>query len=159
MSTLWIIAIIVLSMGMVAGPALALRLGKGAQRQQQLRSKARELGLQVSMEPLPQREGDKGHTLIAVYRLQLHKHLPKHINHCARRSRIDHNEWMFLRNRPPLEQYEALLKLYKKLPADVEAIDCQSAVISAWWHERGGESSLQALQQQLQQIADIQYPH
>jgi hypothetical protein len=156
MSILWVIGFIALSLGMVAGPAMALRNSKGAERQMQLRDIARKTGLQVTMEPLPLREGDKDRAPIAVYRLILEKHLPRQINHCARRARLDHNEWMFLRNRPELERYETLLALYAQLPADVEAIECQPHYVAAWWREKGGASTLASLHQQLQAIADVQ---
>jgi len=157
MSTLWVIGFIALALGMVAGPALALRNSKGAERQMQLRSEARKMGLQVTLEPLPLREGDKDRTLIAVYRLVLDKHLPRQVNHCARRARLDHNEWMFLRNRPELEIYEELLALYAQLPTDVDAIECQPHYVAAWWREKGGVDTLSSLHKQLQTIANIQY--
>jgi hypothetical protein len=157
MSILFVIGIIALSLGMVAGPAMALRTGKGAERQMQLRDAARKTGLQVTFEPLPMREGEKDRTPIAVYRLILDKHLPRTINHCARRARLDHNEWMFVRNRPELELYEALLALYAQLPSDVEAIECQPHYVAAWWREKGSINTLTSLHKQLQTIADIQY--
>jgi len=154
MSILWVIGFIGLALGMVAGPAMALRNSKGAERQIQLRDAARKLGMQVSMESLPMREGDKDRAPIAVYRLLLDKHLPRKINHCARRARLDHNEWMFLRNRPELELYETLLALYAQLPDDVEAIECQPNYVAAWWREKGGLNTLSALHEQLQTIAN-----
>lgn len=157
MSILWIIGIIALSLGMVAGPVMALRVGKGAERQQQLRAQARKSGLQVTLEPLPLRDGDKDRTPLAVYRLTLDKHLPKQVNHSARRARLNHDEWMFLRNRPQLAQYEALLALYEKLPADVEAVECLPNCVAVWWRERGNAATLENLHQQLQEIARIQY--
>lgn len=157
MNLLWIIGIIVISMGMVAGPALALRTSKSAQRQQTLREQARRIGLQVTMEPLPLRTGDKNRTPMAVYRLVLEKHLPNSINHSARRARLNPKEWMFLRNRPELGLYETLLKLYEQLPDDVEAVDCQPHCIALWWHERGNEATLEKLKQQMLEIARAQY--
>lgn len=158
MNILWVIGIIALSLGLVAGPAMALRVGKGAERQMQLRDAARKLGMQVAMDPLPMREGDKDRTPVAVYRLMLDNHLPRSVNHCARRARLDHNEWMFLRNRPELEQYEALMALYRKLPADVEAIECQPNYVAAWWREKGNAASLALLQEQLRAIAAVHQP-
>jgi hypothetical protein len=157
MSILWVIGIIALSLGMVAGPAMALRTSKGAERQMQLRDAARKLGMQVAMESLPLREGDKDRTPIAVYRLMLDKHMPRLANHCARRARLDHKEWMFLRNRPELELYEALLALYQQLPADVEAIECQPNYVAAWWREKGNAATLATLHEQLQAIAELHY--
>jgi len=157
MSILIIIGIIALSVGMVASPAMALRNSKGAERQVQQRDTARKMGLQVTFEPLPMREGDKDRTPMAVYRLILDKHLPRKINHCTRRARLDRNEWMFLRNRPELELYEALLALYAQLPSDVEAIECQPNYVAVWWREKGGIDTLTSLHKQLQSIADIQY--
>lgn len=159
MSILWVIVIIGLAVGMVAGPAMALRNSKGADRQMQLRAAARKMGMQVAMEPLPMREGDKDRSPIAVYRLILDKHLPREANHCARRARLDHKEWMFLRNRPELELYEKLLALYQQLPADVEAIECQPHFVAAWWREKGNTATLDALHKQLQSIADAQVAH
>jgi hypothetical protein len=158
MSVLWVIALIALSLGMVAGPAMALKVSKSGERQMQLRAAARERGMQVAMEPLPLREGDKDRTPVAVYRLMLDKHLPRSVNHCARRARLDRSEWMFLRNRPELAQYETLLALYRQLPADVEAIECQPHYVAAWWREKGDASTLARLHEQLQQIAAVQYP-
>jgi hypothetical protein len=156
MSILWVIGIIALSLGMVAGPAMALRVGKGAERQMQLRDQGRKMGLQVTMEPLPLREGDKDRVPIAVYRLMLEKHLPRQANHCARRARLDRNEWMFLHNRPELDLYEALLALYEQLPADVEAVECRPNYVAVWWREKGNASTLQSLHNQLLAIADAQ---
>lgn len=157
MNLLIAIAIIAISLGMVAGPAMALRSSKGEQRQQSLREHARKLGLQVSVEPLPLRTGDKNRPLIAVYRLVLEKHLPASINHCARRARLDTKEWMFLRNRPELGLYEKLLKLYEQLPDDVEAVECMPHYIAVWWHEKGNAERLQQLSQQMHKIVEIQY--
>jgi len=156
MNLLWLIGIIAISMGMVAGPAMALRTSKSAERQQLLRALARKTGMQVSLEPLPLRTGDKDRTLMAVYRLVLDKHLPRTINHCARRARLNPKEWMFLRNRPELALYEALLKLYEQLPDDVEAIECQPNFVAVWWREKGNEAALEKLQQQMREIAQLQ---
>ena len=155
----WFIALMIFVLALVIGP-LAMLKPKPAQRQkEQLRLKARELGLHFAMMRLPQlKTAQEKPDVCPVYFLPPSAALAEAKGWILLRTAYEHEsnfyqEWDWHESHKPSENVMCILRSHMaKLPLSIKAISAGSLGVCVFWQEQGGEDCLYMIQQILQEL-------
>lgn len=153
MSTLAIIAIVVIAMAVVGYPVMQLMPNKRQQQQMQSRQLARKLGLIVEMRTPPlsiEQEKTHAHTnQIVAYALR-RKDDAVSAPFCALRSHFDSGQWLWLNNHyPNIQLREKLEPIMADLPQYIIGIEITPYQVSVFWHEGILGGDVESIQQYL----------
>ena len=141
-------ALIFLGLAVVIAPLVSVMPSKAQRRKAALRDRARELGLRVSLRPLPEvpprfrfvPEGE----LVSYERL-----LPKSLQQSARCVRYVRCDGEWLRTSGETEAPDWLASL----PDGVALVQLSEAAISIFWNEQGAIEDLECISQAIEIIS------
>jgi hypothetical protein len=148
-------------MALVAGPIMMLK-PKPAQRQkEELRLKARALGIHFSMLRLPQlKTAQEVPNACPVYSFPPSTKLAGSKGWVLLRTSYTHESnfyevWDWYEKRQPSDSLKHILQPYMPLlPASVEAISAGSQGVCVFWREQGGEGCLNLIHKILLDLAE-----
>ena len=152
----WIISAVVL--GMAAWPILHMVPSTAQKRQIAFRIKAQNLGIQIKLH-----HPDLPHQIKSQYsdlNTAVTYFLPEHDSQLrgafiAIRSINSDNEWFWLDESPDGKWMEKMLPVYQQLPSYILAVEQSQAGTSLFWQERGEETRIEEIYQQLKNCNQI----
>jgi hypothetical protein len=150
------VIVILLVIAMVVGPVSMMQPNRSQRRREQLRRRAREMGLTVSLLPPPPLATDtEPPAAMPVYSLITSSAQP-----CwsVRRTEYAHEShlnqwWQFVGATPPEPLLSRIQNTLKDLPSGVLALRMSSRQIEAFWRESGDEQAVAQLLECLRELS------
>lgn len=151
------VIIILLVVAMIVGPVSMMQPSRSQRRREQLRGRAREMGLKVSLQPPPRLATDtEAPAAMPVYSLITCSAQP-----CwsLRRTEYAHeshlNEWwQFVGAIPPEPVPSRIKRILSDLPPGVLALRMGSRQLEAFWRESGDEHAITQLLECLRELSN-----
>jgi hypothetical protein len=145
--------LLVLAVALVIGPVMWLRPSQGQQRLARMRLRARQLGIDIRITELPRtrraevrrEDVEQG----ALYRLYVHD--PRTLRPLNYRCvRVQGGVWESSGDELPPALRDVVIAAQTQLPADAVAIELGAQGAGVFWRERGDESAVATVADQLQ---------
>lgn len=167
---IWVIVVIIAVVAMILGPVMMLQPNSAQRGQEQLRRKARELGMRVRIMSLPKRNTDiETPEAMPVYYLVDESASDEQKARDVR----THTEWLLMRasyahaahfldnwqwhgvGRASMDEAKILEEVLVHLPNSVHAVEATPQGYGFYWSEAGGEARLTALLPLLQKLRSV----